>query len=120
MELIDEIFNRNASMELIETDISLLNDMIEMFDDFAPDVVSRLRAAVDEANAPEVREVSHEINGVVGNFYAQRAATTAHEIEERSCKGDLSDTPQLVIQLENDLDELQTALHEFHELQMAG
>lgn len=111
MELIDEIFDRESLMQLVGDDVTLLTDMIEMFADTCPPVVERLRAAVAEANQIEIREASHLLKGMTGNFYAGRVRATATEIENVSRQGDLTRTPHLLLRLEDELSELNVALN---------
>ncbi len=113
METISEIFNRDQLIQLVENDLELLADMIEMFNDHSPTVVVRLKAALSENNASEVREAAHEMKGVVGNFYAKRVAAIANDLEAQSRDGDLSHAPTLVPKLEEELGQLAVALDEF-------
>ena len=72
-----QTIDRAALMESIQDDRELLGDLVELFEDYYPATFAKLNAAVAQRDFGQLREVSHQLKGSIGNFHAVSARDTA-------------------------------------------
>jgi HPt (histidine-containing phosphotransfer) domain-containing protein len=91
-------------------DQQLLQQIVQFFQEDAPEYLSRLRAAVDGRNPEGVLHAAHSLHGLVATFGAEAAALAALRLEDIGRSGDLSSVNEAVGALEDEISRLQTAL----------
>jgi len=108
-------FDADHLMERLGGDLTLLEEIVALFEEQRPRLMERLRGAVEERDVSEARSVSHLLKGMIANFGAERARLAARAIERAAMNGDMERTPALLNELERQLEDLDEALDEFVE-----
>jgi HPt (histidine-containing phosphotransfer) domain-containing protein len=84
--------------------------MAELFLDEYPRLLSTLRDAVAQGNAPTAAYAAHTLKGSVANFSAMPAFTAAQKIERIARQGDLVQVHAAFADLEVQLNRLKPVL----------
>jgi PAS domain S-box-containing protein len=86
-------------------DAVILNKICQAFRKRLPERVTAVREALDEQNAPRLREAAHQLAGMVGTF-SSVAGGIASDLEDQAATGQLHEAPALVERLEGMAQEL--------------
>ncbi|CAN5813176.1 hypothetical protein BH23ACT11_BH23ACT11_01700 [soil metagenome] len=95
-----------ATLEDLEDDgeQSLVAELAGMFLEDAASNIERLRESVDKGDAPEVRDIAHMLKGSAGNIGASTLREVSAKLEDAGDSGDLSAAPQLLQELQAELE----------------
>jgi HPt (histidine-containing phosphotransfer) domain-containing protein len=91
-------------------DHELLHEIVQFFQEDAPEYLSRLHSAVEERSPDGVLHAAHSLHGLVATFGAEAAALAALRLEDIGRSGDLSCVGDAVGALEDEISRLRTAL----------
>jgi CheY-like chemotaxis protein len=94
----------------LEGDVDLLREIAGMFLQQCPDLVARLRDAVERRDPAEIERAAHTIKGSVGNFVAKAAFEAARRVERIGRDGTLGDAEEARVELEQELERSKPAL----------
>ena len=108
-----EVFDREAVLQMLDYDFSLLREIVLMFLDEAPQALADIRAAVEHAAAEQLQRSAHRLKGTAGTFSAPATWSAAHCLEAMGHSGDLVQADQAVDRLEAALSKLRQALLEW-------
>ena len=108
-----DAFDEKALMEGIEGDVEFLQEALDMFDEDAPALLAQLRAAAESGDAAALVRPAHALKGLVGNFCAEPAETSAHDLEIMGREGQLADVQAAVETLEREVQRLKEQLCQF-------
>jgi HPt (histidine-containing phosphotransfer) domain-containing protein len=67
-------------------DAALLADMIQLFEEEAPELLARVEAAVRSSDAEQLRTAAHSLRGLVSSF-STSAANAAQVLEQLGIEG---------------------------------
>ncbi|HEV3343107.1 MAG TPA: PAS domain S-box protein [Pirellulales bacterium] len=93
-----------AALERLQGDRALLEELIGVIRQEAPQLLAAVREAVERGDAAALRLSAHTLKGSLGNFAAARAVEAAKRLEMMGKQGDLSDAAQALAVLESELD----------------
>jgi HPt (histidine-containing phosphotransfer) domain-containing protein len=105
-----EAFDQTALLVRLEGDEELLQELIVLFLDDAPQRLARLRAAAAGHDLPALAQATHTLKGAIGNLCAMRAFDVAQRLESLAHAGDAQHTGEALAALEAEMTSLQTAL----------
>jgi len=94
-------------------DAKLLIELMGMFTDTAPEMLTAIREAIDSGDAEAVVEAAHALKGSVGNFAAKEAFDLALAIETAGRSGDLTDVGSVYEKLAAELSRLTAAFSDY-------
>ena len=95
-------------MEQVDGEVELLGELCGIFRDYYPEVIERIRIAVETLDHPGIFEAAHQLKGSLTSFHATRAIQTVEFIEAlgRDNKSSLVDAQVLCETLEMEIFEL--------------
>ncbi|MFH1679205.1 MAG: response regulator [Candidatus Eisenbacteria bacterium] len=82
-----ESFSLSAALDFLDGDMELLRQMAEIFLAEAPQLLSRIEAALAERDRKSLERAAHAIKGTVGSFAAKGAYEAAKVVEEAAREG---------------------------------
>ena len=82
-------FDEAGQLELVAGNRALLAEMVRMYREDAPELLSALTSAVERREGPEVVQLAHRLKGTLLNLAAGPAARAAAELEALSRQGAL-------------------------------
>src|SRR5262249_35426474 len=88
----------------------LVQQIVQFFQEDAPQYLSRLHSAVEGADPDRVLHAAHSLHGLVVTFGAEAASLAALRLEDIGRSGDLTSVDEAVAALEDEISRLQTAL----------
>jgi PAS domain S-box-containing protein len=100
------IFDRAAAMDRVGDDLELLIELAGMFLEDCPDILTKIEAAVTAGDGPGLKESAHFLKGAVANFSAKQAYDAAFTLEQMGMNKDLTDAPQALGTLKQEIDRL--------------
>ena len=104
------IFNRDATLDRVQGDIELLHDIVELFLDTSPGLLSKIRESIAHRDGKGLERAAHELKGAVGNFGARYALDCSLKLEQTGRSGDFSNAEKGYLQLEKEIGCLTQAL----------
>ena len=107
------IADLDAALGRLNGSRQLLLDVIAFFLEDAPALLQEARRGLDNQEAAQVRRASHGLKGLAATFDAQSVVTTAREIELHADRGDLDSLPELLDQLEMEVNRLIGVLNDY-------
>lgn len=81
-------------------------ELLDLFLEDVPQRVAELRSAIEAGDAARVASAAHSIKGAAANLSAMPVRETAYALETRGRGADLSGAPQLLAQLEAEIERL--------------
>lgn len=106
----EQVLDLDAALGRVDGDRELLVEMADLFLDEYPRLLSTLRDAVAQGNAPTAAYAAHTLKGSVANFAAMPAFTAAQKIERIARHGDLTHVQGAFADLEAQLTRLKPLL----------
>jgi HPt (histidine-containing phosphotransfer) domain-containing protein len=94
------VIDQTALWQRLEGDSELLRELLDGYRDFCPTVLAELRHAVETRNAGLVQQSAHQIKGVIANFAASEAYSSARDLERSGRNADLTRAPDMLARLE--------------------
>jgi two-component system, sensor histidine kinase and response regulator len=86
-----------------------LADMIQLFEEEAPQILARVEAAMRSSDAEKLRIAAHSLRGLVSSF-SPSAADAAHVLEQLGTEGRASEAAEPYRLLNQAAQELRTIL----------
>jgi PAS domain S-box-containing protein len=106
-------FDREAALDRVGGDRTLLRELIEMFETEASNWMAGLSEAIGRGDAATVKRMAHTLKGAVSTFGAARAVEAALRLERMGHEGDLGRAREAWQELQRALDGLRRALNAF-------
>jgi two-component system, sensor histidine kinase and response regulator len=103
-------FDRGTILARVEGDRDLLQEIVTLFLEETPGLLSEIRAAIARRNGAELAVAAHTLKGSVANFDAKRASDEVLKLEAIGKSGDLAAAQQTYDELEREIDRLVAAL----------
>jgi CheY-like chemotaxis protein/HPt (histidine-containing phosphotransfer) domain-containing protein len=104
--------NAEGLIRSFENDQDLFQELVEIFLDDSPQMISALRESLDSNDADTFKRTAHSLKGMLRNFQAESAAETAFELEQIGDRGKLDGADQIVDSLAGQLEEVSRKLKE--------
>jgi PAS domain S-box-containing protein len=98
-----------SALARVEGDVELLQEMVALFLEELPDLLTNLREAVTAGDAKAIERAAHKLKGSVGNFAAQPAFEAALRLEKIGRAGDLTEAEPAYQALLQDIEPLRSA-----------
>jgi two-component system sensor histidine kinase/response regulator len=104
------VFDRAAALMRVEGDTELLVEIIEVFLDDSPRLLSQIREALKREDLKLLEQAAHTLKGSVGNFCAPAAYAAALKLEKIGGEGNVEKAQEAWIDLERAMEQLRPAL----------
>jgi two-component system sensor histidine kinase/response regulator len=104
------LFDRPCMLERLGNDAELLDEVLDVFLEELPEMVSDMRTAVSGQSAEAVMRAAHSIKGALLNISAESSADFASKLEEIGRSEQLLGSRELLAELEVELDRLEQAI----------
>jgi signal transduction histidine kinase/CheY-like chemotaxis protein len=99
-----------AALRRTGGDTELLRELVQMFLQECPGLLTEIHAAIAAHDSPKLRRVSHTLKGAVGTFAAQPAYEAAQRLERMGQQGDLNGSDEAYVALEGAIERLRPIL----------
>lgn len=106
----DDILSWRSAVEALGGSEETMREVAELFLERAPEVLGRMRAAVEGGDAAELREAAHTFKGSSLAIGAKPVADIALRLEKAGAAGALDDAPSTLVELEDAYARLEPAL----------
>jgi two-component system sensor histidine kinase/response regulator len=100
-------------MARVENDTALLEEMLELFLETSPKLLTQLEAGVERRDATVVQRAAHGLKGALQNLSAMPSAGAALKLEDAGRNGNLQQADELLAGLKSELERLQTDIQEW-------
>jgi len=108
-----QTFDEAELLERVDNDVEFLAETVEMLDTDGVALVEAIDVSVASGDAPGVARNAHALKGMISNFCAPDAQSSALELETIGKSGDLSAAAGALGTLKVRLQALTTELHAF-------
>ncbi|MDQ2800766.1 MAG: response regulator, partial [Armatimonadota bacterium] len=108
-------FDREAALSRMDGDIGLLGEIVELFLEEAPRLLSLVHERLSAGDASGVERAAHSLKGASANLCASGLAAAAGTLEARGREGDLARAPEALAGVAAELDLLLPALRTLRE-----
>lgn len=109
---IDAVLNRKEVYHRVDDDMELLQELIELFLEDYPQLMSDIHSAIQNGDATALKSSAHTLKGSVSNFCAQSAVDAALKLEIAGGNEDLSTAEADFVALQTSMNEVSNALEE--------
>ena len=99
-----DLLNKDGLIKSFENDHSLLQELVEIFINDYPQLLTTLRKSLETTDAKTFSRTAHSLKGMLRNFQAEAAAETAFDLEKRGQQGQLEGVDQIIESLAGQLD----------------
>ena len=103
----DQPVDIEKALEQMGGDEDLLQEVLAMFVDAAPELLESLQQARTESDPKQLKSAAHRLKGVAANICAQSTEQVAAQLEQIGLSGTVADTEPLLGELELHLDRIQ-------------
>lgn len=97
-------------MARVEGDQALYDEVLTSFLRQGPSLLQRMRDAASSNDASKIERAAHALQGALRTVSCSEGALAAEALEEQGRKGDVSRTPELMLQLERAWERISVAL----------
>jgi HPt (histidine-containing phosphotransfer) domain-containing protein len=104
------VFDLSALRARVEDDLDLLAEMVELFLESSPRMVTDIESAIAAGDVERLGNAAHTLKGVLRNMCASASADAALELETIGKRGDFARADQSLIGLKHDITQLQSVL----------
>jgi len=101
-------------------DAPLVRELLDIFFTEYPALLLAVRSSAADADGEALRRSAHALRGSLTNFIDDGATVTALALERAGEDSRLEDAPQLVAQLEQEVDALVNAMRTFYGADRCG
>jgi two-component system sensor histidine kinase/response regulator len=108
-----DVVNLRALMERVENDTALLAEMLELYQESSPRLVSEIETGVRAGDVQIVQHAAHSLKGALQNLSATASADAALNLEKMTRSGTLYGAEQLLTELKEELQRLDLALNDW-------
>src|SRR5437016_3903179 len=98
-DLASASFDPLSLWERVNGDMVLLRDLVELFGQEYPRLLSNIEVAIDQGSFTDVQKLSHKLKGSALQFSGTLAVAAAGKLEEMSRRGSLEGADQLIVTL---------------------
>ncbi len=91
---------------------SILNKIIDLYSETAPDLLARMREAVETGDAQGLRQAAHSLKSSSANLGAVAFAQHCRELEMQAKSGELTGTEHRLASMEGLLSRVLSALNQ--------
>jgi len=109
-ELSEGVFDQSAIWDRVEGNTELLREIIGLFFDEIPGLLSTIQESIAGRNAKGVERAAHTVKGAVGTFGAKDAQDAALRLEVMGRNGDFTNIEEAYSKLEKEVTRLGDAL----------
>jgi CheY-like chemotaxis protein len=106
------VFDLATTLDRVEGNRELLQQMIDLFATQATKLLSEIRASVARKDGLALERAAHKLKGSVGNFGASEALAAAQRLECLGRSADFGPCPRACVELEREITRLERALAE--------
>ncbi|MCH5374361.1 MAG: response regulator [Planctomycetes bacterium] len=103
----------DVAMEAVQGDQTLLRELIEIFLDEGPTLMSQAHDALAKGDASRLQRAAHTIKSSVRLFGAKRAFEFCYDLENLAKRGKLGEASAAVARLDAELEELMDSLRTY-------
>ena len=107
-----EQIDRASLLERVEGDHELLTEMIHLFQEDAPNLLTAMRDALQRGDMAVLERSAHSLKGAVSNFSAKAAAAAAAQLEKDAKNKDAEFAKESLVEVERAVKHLLPALAE--------
>jgi len=107
---LEAAFDQNVALARVEGDTELLQEIVALFSDEAPRLLSEIRESITHCDSKALERAAHSLKGSVGSFGAQGAFDAALRLEVMGCGGDFTHAAEACVALEKEVARLERAL----------
>jgi signal transduction histidine kinase/DNA-binding response OmpR family regulator len=111
----NDVFDRASLLARIDGDETLLQELIGLFLEDAPQRLDHLRDALVDDDPQQLERIAHTLKGAAGNVCAHRTFEAAKRLERLAKMGDVLKTTDAFTDLEMEITRLQTMLSAYIE-----
>ncbi len=104
------LFDREAVIARVDGDTELLKEMVELFLEGSPGLLSDIQDAISQNNRNALERAAHTMKGSVSNFSADGAYEAAFNLEKIGLNGDLSEAEEAYVKLKEEIKNLRPVL----------
>lgn len=104
------VFDRDATLDRVDGNRELLQEIIGLFFDEIPGLLSTIQETITHYDARGLERAAHTLKGAVGNFNAKGAHGAALRLEMMGRSGDLTNVKEAYSELEKEVTHLGDAL----------
>ena len=108
--MIRNVLNMDELLAHVDGDRSLLKEIVGLFIEYCPILMTRLQDAIACCDAKEIERAAHSLKGSVGSFAAKAALNSVLRLEQIGKSALLADAPDAYAALDAEIDELKTTL----------
>ena len=108
----EEQIDRAALLYRMEGDREMLAEMIQLFQEAAPNLLIAIRDALERGDMPLLERSAHSLKGAAGNLSARPAAAAAQRLEKAARENDLESIRASFGEVERSVEQLLPALAE--------
>jgi CheY-like chemotaxis protein len=105
-----DIWNETATLKHLDNDKELLVDMILLFREEMPEMISKLKTTENQGDLLELSNVAHAIKGSVGHFCSDAIIQIAASLEHSARNGEAVDYPSMIDGLISEVGHLMASL----------
>jgi HPt (histidine-containing phosphotransfer) domain-containing protein len=116
----EPVFDRNVILARVEGDRTLLQEIIGLFFDETPGLLSAIQESIASHDAKALERAAHALKGSVGNFGAQGASHAALRLEVMGRGGDFTHVEEAYAELKKEVTRLEGTLVALREENVAG
>ena len=106
-----KIIDFAALLARVENDMTLLEEMVELYLDSSPRLVTEIESGLGKGESETVQRAAHALKGALQNLSATSCAEVALRLEKLGRSGDLEGAGPTLSELKIELDRLQAELH---------
>ncbi len=106
------LIDKDAVIARVDGDTKMLKEVIEIFFNKYPALLSEMQNAITEGDSKIVEREAHAIKSVISNFSAHQAYEAAYKLEKIGESGELSKAEDAYKDLEGEIERLEEALKE--------
>ena len=107
-----ELIDRVSLLERVEGDQELLTEMIHLFQEDAPNLLTAMRDALQRGDMAVLERSAHSLKGAVSNLSAKATAAAALQLEKDAKNKDAEAAKKSLAEVERAVDHLLPALAE--------
>jgi two-component system sensor histidine kinase/response regulator len=108
-----QVFDEAELLDRVDNDWEFLAETLEMLKTDGRRLMEEIRRSADAQDAPALGRAAHTLKGMISNFCAPTAESSAFEVEKIGKGGDLTSAPAAIQSLGNQVEALIAALTEF-------
>jgi PAS domain S-box-containing protein len=106
----DSVFDRDAALDRVDGNRDLLQEIIGLFFDEMPRLLSAIHEAIGGRDAKALERAAHTLKGAMGNLSAKEAFAAALRLEMLGHGGDLTNVEAVYAEVEKAIDRLKGVL----------